>query len=103
MTPTPTASAERQHITADLIAEEYLPYLADCDWTEGQKREFIEALWQIIVSFVDMGFGTHPLQQIPKALAADSSSVLALNSDSENSSIEDAKAGIRPRARRKDS
>lgn len=41
----------------------YARYLEDSDLTEDQKREFIETLWNIIVSFVDLGFGIHPLQQ----------------------------------------
>lgn len=60
-------------------AHEYCHFLADCDWTEEQKREFIETLWQIIVGFVDLGFDLHPIQRVmdaPKTLDADSASVL---------------------------
>ena len=31
--------------------------------TVAEKREFLEALWSIIVAFVDLGFGIHPVQQ----------------------------------------
>lgn len=31
--------------------------------TDEQKREFLEALWVIIVGFVDLGFDIHPVQQ----------------------------------------
>jgi len=41
----------------------YAQYLEDSDLSEDQKREFIETLWSVIVSFVDLGFGVHPLQQ----------------------------------------
>lgn len=41
----------------------YATYLEDSDLTEKQKREFIDTLWNIIVGFVDLGFGVHPLQQ----------------------------------------
>ncbi len=41
----------------------YEQYLDASDLSEAQKREFIETLWNIIVSFVDLGFGVHPLQQ----------------------------------------
>lgn len=37
--------------------------LKDSGLSEAEKREFLEALWSIIVSFVDLGFGIHPLQQ----------------------------------------
>ena len=41
----------------------YLPFFEDQDIPEAQKRELIEALWAIMVSFVDLGFGIHPVQQ----------------------------------------
>ena len=33
------------------------------DLDEEQKRQFIEALWQVIVAFVDLGYQVHPVQQ----------------------------------------
>jgi len=41
----------------------YLAHLEESDLSESQKREFIQTLWSIVVSFVDLGFGIHPLQQ----------------------------------------
>lgn len=41
----------------------YERYLADSGLSDAEKREFLETLWLIIVSFVDLGFGVHPLQQ----------------------------------------
>lgn len=41
----------------------YQKHLDASDMNDAQKREFLDALWAIIVSFVDMGFGVHPLQQ----------------------------------------
>lgn len=41
----------------------YLPFFEDEDISEEHKREMIEALWSIMVSFVDLGFGIHPVQQ----------------------------------------
>jgi len=40
----------------------YESYLEDSDMSDAQKREFIETLWSIVVSFVDLGFGVHALQ-----------------------------------------
>jgi hypothetical protein len=60
-------------------AQEFCHYLADCDWTEEQKVEFILALWEIILSFVDLGFDLHPVQRVidaPSTLELDSSGVL---------------------------
>ena len=42
----------------------YMHHLAESDLTDAQKKELLDTLWQIIVSFVDMGFGVHPLQQV---------------------------------------
>jgi len=44
--------------------ELYEHYLEGSDLTETQKREFLDALWAVIVSFVDLGFGVHSLQQV---------------------------------------
>jgi len=43
--------------------EAYLPFFEDEDISDEEKRELIEALWSIMVSFVDLGFGIHPVQQ----------------------------------------
>ena len=48
-------------LTLDFAA--YAPYLEDTDMSEQQKREFLETLWSIIIGFVDLGFGVHPIQQ----------------------------------------
>ncbi len=61
----------------------YEEYLEDESLSEDQRQEFLEGLWHIIVSFVDMGFELHPVQQvggeeleIAKFLATDSSDVV---------------------------
>ena len=41
----------------------YLPFFEDEDIPDEAKQELIEALWSIVVSFVDLGFGVHPVQQ----------------------------------------
>lgn len=41
----------------------YQDYLDDPSMSEQDKHELITALWSIVVSFVDLGFGIHPLQQ----------------------------------------
>lgn len=41
----------------------YQSMLDDADIPEDKKREFVETLWSIVVQFVDLGFGIHPLQQ----------------------------------------
>ena len=78
---TPVADTEstprKNALTFD--AQEFCHFLADTDWTDEQKREFIEVLWQIVVGFVDLGFDLHPVQQVidsPKTLEVDSSAVI---------------------------
>ncbi|MAI91543.1 hypothetical protein [Ponticaulis sp.] len=41
----------------------YEHYLADPDLTEKQRRELLTAIWNIIVEFVSLGYGVHPLRQ----------------------------------------
>jgi len=43
--------------------EKYQSMLDASGMNEAQKREFLEALWSIIVAFVDLGFGVHPIQE----------------------------------------
>ena len=57
------APEKPQFPTLSIDYELYQHYLDHADLTEEQKREFLETLWNIIVSFVDLGFGVHPLQQ----------------------------------------
>lgn len=56
-----TALQEKPIVTVDY--EFYAKFLEDSEMNEAQKRELIESLWNIIVQFVDLGFGVHPLQQ----------------------------------------
>ena len=43
--------------------ERYAHYLENEALSEAQKRAFLETLWNIIVAFVDLGFGVHPLKR----------------------------------------
>lgn len=42
----------------------YQAYLDDPSLSVAQKEEIVQALWSIIVAFVDLGFGVHPLQEV---------------------------------------
>ena len=53
--------AARPGLRVDVDA--YQAYLEDTDLSDAQKREMIEALWSIVVSFVELGFGVHPVQE----------------------------------------
>jgi hypothetical protein len=41
----------------------YLHFIDDPSLSEDQKRQMAEALWVIVIGFVDLGFGIHPAQQ----------------------------------------
>ena len=46
--------------------EKYGHYLENSNLTEGEKRELLAGLFHILLNFVDLGFGIHPLQQASK-------------------------------------
>ena len=52
-----------EHKTLCFDWEDFLPYLAEIEGTEAQKRELVEKLWQIILAFVDMGWEVGSPQQ----------------------------------------
>ena len=41
----------------------YEEYLEDSGLSDQEKKEFLNTLWQLVVGFVNLGFGVHPLQQ----------------------------------------
>ena len=58
------SSACPPHQALSLDSSLYDKYLEESDLSEEQKQEFLETLWSIIVSFVDLGFEIHPVQQV---------------------------------------
>lgn len=44
--------------------EKYQAYLDDPNLSEEQKEEFLQAIWSIMVAYVELGFGVHPLQEV---------------------------------------
>lgn len=54
-----------KRLTIDVA--KYDAYLADADLTEVERRQVLEALWSIIVAFVDLGFEVHPAQTCGQA------------------------------------
>lgn len=41
----------------------YEDYIENPDLTDEEKEQTIKAMWNIVNSFVDFGFGVHPVQQ----------------------------------------
>lgn len=47
----------------EIDIQKYQAYLDGSGLTPTQKEDFLRALWSIMVAFVDLGFGVHPVQQ----------------------------------------
>ena len=44
-------------------AAEFMHFLADTDWSNDEKSEYLALVWEIVCEFVALGFDVHPLQQ----------------------------------------
>lgn len=55
------ASAKRV-IKVDV--ERYQAYLDGTNMTDAQKEEFLQAIWLVMISFVEWGFEVHPVQEV---------------------------------------
>ncbi len=60
-------TSTRKRTALSLDVDYYQSFLDDTDIPEDKKRELIETLWSIVVSFVDLGFGVHPVQLAKQA------------------------------------
>jgi len=56
------ASTAQRTITVDVA--KYDEYLRESDMSPEQKEEFLRAMLSIVMTFVELGFGVHPLQQV---------------------------------------
>ena len=65
----PTAADAKRRIEVDV--ERYQHLLDNPDLTEEQKAQMLEALWSIIVNFVELGWGVHPMQKACGKLCED--------------------------------
>jgi hypothetical protein len=43
--------------------EQYRKYVAEAGLTPDEERRYLEALWELVVGCVDLGFHIHPVQQ----------------------------------------
>lgn len=55
--------AKKAPPTLTIDWELYGKYLEESDLSDAEKRAFLETIWSIVVSAVDLGFGVHPVQQ----------------------------------------
>ena len=51
---TPTTDNSKPQVGFDW--RDWLPYLAEADMSEADKQASIEALWSVVIAFVDLGF-----------------------------------------------
>lgn len=51
-------------LSLKIDVEHFEHLLDDPSLTRAQKHQILEALWAIIVAFVDLGFGVHLLQEV---------------------------------------
>ena len=49
--------------TLSIDIDRYQEYLDGSGLTPEQKEEFLRATWSIVVTFVELGYGVHPLQE----------------------------------------
>lgn len=70
-----TSARGRRALRLDV--DYYQSFLDDTDIPDDKKQELIEALWSIVIGFVDMGFGIHPLQQVKHCEQDQTSQALA--------------------------
>lgn len=55
------AVSAQRIITVDVA--KYEQYLDGSDLSDEQKEEFLQAIWMFVSTFVELGFGVHPLQE----------------------------------------
>ena len=55
-------AAARRIIKVDV--ERYQAYLDGTGMTDQQKKDFLQAMWLVMISFVELGFEVHPIQDV---------------------------------------
>lgn len=53
----------RRPLNIEVDYEKYAHFLDEADMSDEEKRAFAQTVWEIIVDFVSLGFGVHPVQQ----------------------------------------
>lgn len=58
------AIGQAGHPSVEIDVAKYQAYLDDPSLSDAEKEEIIKALWSIMMTFVDLGFGLHPAQEV---------------------------------------
>lgn len=61
-TPVHERDPTKPKLAIQFDAQEFAHFLDETDLTEDQKRAYIQTIWTIVLQFVDLGFGIHPIQ-----------------------------------------
>lgn len=64
-----------------LDPDDYREDLMEFGWSEEQENEFLETLWNICTTFVDIGFGLDPVQLIRQLQTQDAVDKITLDSE----------------------
>lgn len=57
------AVEDRSAPSLEVDVKRYQAYLDDPSLSRDQKLEILTAFWSVITTFVELGFGVHPVQQ----------------------------------------
>lgn len=57
------AFSESARPTLNVDVARYQEYLDGLELTPEQKEKFLTAVWSIVVTFVELGYDVHPLQE----------------------------------------
>ncbi|WP_375568017.1 hypothetical protein ABWH92_10215 [Ahrensia marina] len=68
--PEPHPDAATPLPSTSFDPDEYREHLAEFDMTKEQEDEFLESLWCITQSFVDLAFGMDPVQLVSREIDA---------------------------------
>lgn len=74
-------AGEAHSLALTYDAGAYRHLLPDAAMTEEEQTRFLDAMWSVVVSFVDLGFGRHPVQQamdVSKSRASLAADALAM-------------------------
>ena len=61
-TPSDRIESEKEHSHLSFDFHEFGHFVEDSELTEEEQKELLEALWTILIQFIDMGFGSQSLQ-----------------------------------------
>lgn len=55
-------ASSRPVLTVD--TDKYQALLDEAGFTEQEREAYLQSLWTLVVTFVELGFGVHPLQEV---------------------------------------